>query len=275
MKIQTLGNKYGKLLVFGGVYSNLQALQALKQMAEAMRIPAENVICTGDVVAYCAQPEECVQLVRQWGVSCISGNVEQQLAAGEANCACDFIEGGRCDSFSKEWYPYTQENLSEVSLEWMRQLPEFLTFQYAGKKVFVLHGAYDYTSEFIFESTDWALKQKNFEQTGAEVILAGHCGLPFSQQKNGQYWLNSGVLGMPANDGTTRVWYMLLDDANGVLHYEHRALDYDFETASRLMAKKQLTPAYAKTLLTGIWDNMEILPAAEAAMQGEGIKVSS
>ncbi|MCG8328314.1 MAG: metallophosphoesterase family protein [Chitinophagales bacterium] len=269
-----LGHLKGPILVFGGVYSNLQALEALRQIAEELNIPPANIICTGDVVAYCAQPEESVRSIREWNIHCIAGNVELQIASGASDCACDFVKGGRCDSFSKEWYPYTQQNLSTHSIEWMKQLPEFLSFHYAEKKALVLHGAHDYTSEFIFESTAWSIKHKNFKKTQADIILAGHCGLPFSQEQEGKYWLNAGVIGMPANDGTPRVWYMILNDKDENFQFEHRALDYNYQQASELMLKQQLTPAYAKTLYTGIWDNCEILPPSEEKRQGEALNFS-
>jgi hypothetical protein len=52
------------VLVFGGPYSNLRALQALRQRADELGIPASHAICTSDVVAYCAEPEETVQVIR-------------------------------------------------------------------------------------------------------------------------------------------------------------------------------------------------------------------
>jgi hypothetical protein len=44
----------GPLLVFGGPYSNLEATAAI--LAEACRraIPSGNILCTGDLAAYCA-----------------------------------------------------------------------------------------------------------------------------------------------------------------------------------------------------------------------------
>ena len=72
----------GDILLFGGVYSNLQALEKLKRIAEQNNIPAENCICTGDIVGYCAQPEETVQLFKLWGARSIAGNVEIQLKNG-------------------------------------------------------------------------------------------------------------------------------------------------------------------------------------------------
>ncbi|MCB0642974.1 MAG: metallophosphoesterase family protein, partial [Phaeodactylibacter sp.] len=203
---------------------------------------------------------------------CIAGNVELQLAAGESDCACDFVSGGRCDTFSKEWYPYAQQTLSEDALAWMHRLPEFIRFQYAGKSFFVLHGSYQHTSEFIFRSTDWALKARNFEATQAEVILAGHCGLPFSEEQEGRHWLNAGVIGMPANDGTPRVWYLLLEEGEAGWTYTHRELHYDYQQARQGMIDHALPPTYAETLRTGIWDNCEILPPAETALQGQAIE---
>ena len=86
-----LGKINGPLLVFGGVYSNFQALEALLIMAEIHQIPSSNLICTGDVVAYCAQPEESVQKMNDLGIKSIAGNVELQLRDGLADCACDFV----------------------------------------------------------------------------------------------------------------------------------------------------------------------------------------
>ena len=40
------------VLVFGGPYSNLRALAALRQRADELGIPPSHSICTGDVVAY-------------------------------------------------------------------------------------------------------------------------------------------------------------------------------------------------------------------------------
>ena len=39
--VQNLGTRTGRLLVFGGPYSNVQALETLKSIAEQLRIPAQ------------------------------------------------------------------------------------------------------------------------------------------------------------------------------------------------------------------------------------------
>lgn len=266
-----IGSKKGDLLIFGGAYSNLQALEKMKQIAEGQSIPAENVICTGDVVGYCAQPEEVVQLVRDWGIHSIAGNVEIQLREGEEDCGCDFREGSRCDTFSKEWYPFAKTQLSNDSIEWVKELPDFITLEYGDMKGGVVHGSFFETSGYIFKSTEWSVKKKNVKALSADFVLAGHCGLPFSDVNESKYWLNPGVIGMPANDGTTRVWYMILRMVDGELGVEHHSFEYDYTTASKLMKEKDLPKEYALTLKTGIWDNTEILPEEETEGMGKRI----
>lgn len=271
IRVEDLGVLNGRILVFGGVYSNLQALETLIKIAEELNIPPSNIICTGDIVGYCAQPEECVQRIRHWGIHNIAGNVEIQLRNREDDCGCNFNEGSTCDTLSRKWYPFAQSQLSEDSLEWMMQLPHHLQFKYGSKRVYVLHGSYVNPSEFVFRSTPWDKKRAQFQETHADIILAGHCGLPFYQEAGEQLWLNAGVVGMPANDGTSRVWYAILDIQENGFVFQHRSFEYDHESAAKLMEQHKLPREYSKTLGTGIWDNCDILPEEETAKQGKRI----
>lgn len=268
-----LGKLEGPVLVFGGPYSNLQALEAVQAVARSLGIPSHNIICTGDVVGYCAQPAECIALIQDWGIHTIAGNVERSLRAGADDCGCDFNEGGRCDLFSRTWYAYAKAQIDNAEQAWMAALPDFLRFGYAGKSCVVLHGSAFGVADYIFRSTPWEEKQKTLEATRADLVIAGHSGLPFVQEVEACTWLNAGAIGMPANDGDTRVWYALLTDEDssaGPRASLHR-LAYDYTAAALHMRRAGLPAAYAKTLETGIWDNCEILPTMEAAQQGRPI----
>jgi len=270
--LKSLGDIHGPILVFGGVYSNLQALEALYGEAENRNIPASNIICTGDIVAYCAQPLECINFIKQWGIHSIAGNVEINLYQGDDDCGCNFSEGSRCDTFSRQWFPFLKDQITDKEIRWMASLPQFLEFNYCEKRFFVLHGSYDNTSEFIFRSSPWEIKKRSFQAAKADVILAGHCGLPFYQQKDENLWLNAGVIGMPANDGTPRVWYALLTDEDKDLNFQIIPLNYDYGQAAFLMENLPLPQAYRNTLSSGIWDNSEILPKKEVDDQGVEIR---
>lgn len=267
-EIKDLGTLEGKVLVFGGVYSNLQALEALILVAKEEQIASENCLCTGDILGYCAQPEEVVKTFRSWGAKSIIGNVEEQLKENAIDCGCDFKKGSRCDSFSKLWYPYTQRQLSEASIEYLKTLPNYITFSYKNKKIAMIHGGTHNISEFIFRSTSWKQKEVEFNKMGVDMILAGHCGLPFVDRKKDKIWINSGVIGMPANDATPRVWYTILDIAKEHIKITTKSLTYNYQLASDLMNTIGLPKSYATTLKTGLWNNMEILPIEEKKEQG-------
>jgi len=266
--LKNIGKLKDTVLLFGGVYSNFQSLETMKEIAKDLKIPKHNIICTGDIVGYCADPEECVTSIKEWGIHTIAGNVEIQLREGLNDCGCDFNVDSRCDIFARQWYPYAQRKVSKSSVEWLQTIPEFIEFDFYGKKCVVVHGSYFNTSEFVFRSTSWEQKSPNFEKTDSDVIIAGHCGLPFHDVQNEKYWLNPGVIGMPANDGTTRVWYMLLKFENNEFTFEHHSFEYDHEETFARMLETELPISYAKTLTSGLWDNNDILPEEETAEQG-------
>ncbi len=272
-KVEDLGNIEKRLLLFGGVYSNLQALERLMDIALKEGVSPENCICTGDIIGYCAQPEETVQLFKKWGAKCIAGNVEIQLCNGSTDCGCDFTKGSRCDSFSEQWYPFAQSKISKNSLTYLHSFPDHIQFNFAGKRITVIHGSYFNVSEFIFKSTPWEVKAPNFSETNSDILIAGHSGLPFQEKNNSLWWINPGVIGMPANDGQPQVWYALLENNDNDLNCTFKSFFYDHKHTNQLMLREQLPKEYATTIVTGLWDNMEILPEQEKKLQGKKIRL--
>ncbi len=259
---------HNKLLLFGGIYSNLHALLALKSWAEQHNFTPDQIICTGDIGGYCAHPKAVYDTLERWNVHCIAGNVEIQLRNEEGDCGCDFDEDSRCDLFSRQWYPYVQEQVSTSNLDWMKKLPEHLALQTPMGTFHVVHGSYFNTSEFVFKSTPWEKKAKNLDALQSDGIIAGHCGLPFYDVQGDRFWINPGVIGMPANDGNNTVWFATLDFSQREMTVQYHTLAYDYLAAQQDMRTAKLPEAYAKTLSSGIWDNCDILPEEETAEQG-------
>ena len=242
--IKDLGTLTGPLLLFGGAYSNLQALEALRADAEHLGIPPANVICTGDTPGYCADPAASLDLVERWGIHAIAGNVETNLVEGGDDCGCGFGDGSRCDMFAKLWYTFAAANVTPENLAYMAELPDILLFNYAGRRVAVLHGSPSNQSEFVWASTDPERKADYLKDLDADVIIGGHSGLPFTDYLDGQQsiWLNPGVIGMPANDATPRTWYATLNDTDGILKITYHPLHYNHTAAkARMLDRPSLT----------------------------------
>jgi predicted phosphodiesterase/uncharacterized Fe-S cluster-containing radical SAM superfamily protein len=263
----------GPVLVFGGPYSNLEATRAVLAEAQRLGIAPEHVICTGDVVAYGADAKACVDVIRQAGIHVVMGNCEEALGSGAGDCGCGFAPGSLCDLASAAWFAHADRRLGIAERTWMRSLPRQLRIGIGGFSLAVIHGSASTINRFVFASTPERIKVLDLDATGVDGIIAGHCGLPFSQVIDGRLWHNPGVVGMPANDGTPRVWYSLLEPRSeqGALVIRHLALAYDHDTAALKMQEAGLPDGYAEALSTGLWPSCDVLPARELALRGTSL----
>ena len=262
----------GPLLVFGGPYSNLQATRAILEEAARRGIPAGRVICTGDVVAYGADASACCDLIMASGIWVIAGNCEENLAAGALDCGCGFEEGTACDLLSRAWYAHANRQVTGVHRAWMSGLPQRLMVRLPdGRRLAVLHGGASDISRFIFASTPQADLAAEIAVTGCDGVIAGHCGIPFARQVGPGIWINAGAIGMPADDGTPRIWFALLTPGEAGLSVEILPLDYDHAAAAAAMRTAGLPEGYAAALGSGIWPSSDVLPPADRARRGQAL----
>ena len=269
--IQDLGDFNSATLIFGGPFSNLEATEAVFRAARCHRIGADRMICTGDIAAVCADPHATSSLIRESGIAVVMGNCEESFGVGAADCGCGFEDDSICDRLALQWFSYTQQRLDQSTTRWMSGLPRRLDFTMAGHRLAVIHGAVSSINGFVFESSAKELIVREVELADVDGVIGGHTGLPFTRMVEGHLWHNAGVIGLPANDGTPRVWYSLMIPEGNTIRIETRALHYDHATTAAKMRHEGLPEAYAGSLLTGLWPSMEYLPNAEAAAQGRSL----
>ena len=272
------------VLVFGGPCSNLQATEAVLAEARRLGIPPRRIVCTGDLAAYCGEPAATIELIRASGIHVVMGNCDEQLGAGAADCACGFIPGSACETLSAAWFAHADREVRADARAWLAALPRRIDLQYtsrsgaganadfAGIRLAVIHGGIASINEFIFASTDARIKTDQLTLGGADGIIGGHCGLPFTQTVNGRLWHNAGIVGVPANDGTPRAWFSLLIPRDGGLDIEHRALIYDHTAAAYAMQRADLPPDYRLTLTSGLWPSCDVLPYPEIVARGAALE---
>jgi predicted phosphodiesterase len=260
----------GPLLVFGGPYSNLQATQAILGEAARRGIPPQRVICTGDVVAYGADAAACCDLIMASGIWVIAGNCEENLAASALDCGCGFEEGTACDLLSRAWYAHANRQVTAAHRAWMAGLPYRLIIRLPdGRRLAVLHGGARDISRFIFASAEHKDLADEIVATGCDGVIAGHCGIPFAREVGPGVWINAGAIGMPADDGTPRIWFAVLTPDKTGISVEILPLEYDHAAAAAAMRKAGLPEGYAAALGSGIWPSCDVLPPAERARRGQ------
>jgi acyl dehydratase len=76
--------------------------------------------------------------------------------------------------------------------------------------------------------------------------------------------VNVGVIGRPANDGKTNVWYAVLEERTTGLSVDLVPLHYDHSALAAEMRQEELPEEFVQTILSGWWTTcLEILPARE------------
>jgi predicted phosphodiesterase len=277
---------YSRVAVFGGIYNNHFALAAA--VADARRRGCEKMFCLGDLGAFGPHPDKVFPLLIDNGVEVMQGNYDNSIGNNLADCQCGYTDPAD-NYYARLSYQYTYRKTAEQWRPWLAGLPREmrldlsvvggpssvetstspLTTDHEPRTLRVLccHGSPRKMNEFLWESTTPThLLEKFADDYHADVIVATHTGLPWTRRlSGGRLFVNCGVLGRPANDGTTRVGYAILDADNPEVA-TYVPLDYDHDALAAEMRAEDLPAPFVETVLTGWWTTcLEILPAKERA----------
>lgn len=256
---------YGRIAVFGGIYNNHFALAAL--LDDATRRGAEALYCLGDLGGFGPSPEKVRPLLSEGGVLTLQGNYEESLASGREDCNCGYTDP-RDNHFAEVSYRYTERHCSPEFKAWMGALPRRRRVRVGDRGLLLVHGSPRRINEFLFASTaPVPFLEVLLDQNGCAGLLCTHTGLHWHRHlPSGRDLVNVGVIGRPANDGRTCVWYAMLESEGGALRVEHLPLVYDHQGLADEMRQEELPDEFVETVLSGWWTTcLEILPARERA----------
>ncbi len=261
MRVIEEETNYETIAVFGGVYNNALALEAVIEDAKSRG--AEALYCLGDLGGFGPHPDAVWPLLVEHGVWCIAGNYDISIREDRPDCGCGYADE-RDNLYAQMAYDYTRENTSDEFKEWMNTFPDHILLKMGEKTVRMVHGSPLAVNEFLWESTpDEALKVR-LEASGTDLLLCTHTGLHWEREIDGRRLVNVGAIGRPANDGRTEVWYAILRESEGGVETEFVPVAYDHETLARQMREENLPESFVETILTGWWTScLEVLPPYE------------
>ena len=173
--------------------------------------------------------------------------------------------GSACDLLSVAWYAHADRLLDNEARAWMRTLPRRIDLVAGSRRLAVIHGSPTSINQFVFASAPDAAFRELIERSGCDGVIGGHCGIPFTRCVDGRLWHNPGAIGVPANDGTPRVWFSILRPKGDGIELTHHPLQYDHQAAAAAMRQAGLPAGYADAMQTGLWPSTDVLPPAERA----------
>ncbi len=251
------------------IHSNLAALQSTLHAIEAQG-PLDGLLCMGDIVGYGPQPNEVIQLLRQYPLFSIIGN--HDLAVLDKLPLADF---NRDAIDANVW---TRYQLDFENIEWLEKLEPMVKFD---ERVTLAHGS---PSEPIWEylTTPFAAA-RNFLAFETQICFVGHTHLPrFFRLKEdeklrmfgdgemlesfkaemrvpepGEVYelgqsrviINPGSVGQP-RDGDKRAAFAIYDDDEMTVAFGRAP--YDINVTQQLMREAQLPARLAMRLDYGL-----------------------
>ncbi len=251
-----------RIAAFGGPYSNPYALRAL--LDDARRRGCERIFCLGDLGGFGAEPDALWPLLVEGGVECIAGNYDIAIGRGDEDCGCGYRDA-RDNEYAQLIYDFTRARTSPEFAAWMRRLPADHRETIGGVDVHLVHGSPLFVNDFFWESRSDEEVRQRMDASGAQVVLCTHSGLPWRKRlADGRLAVNVGVIGRPANDGRTNVWYAVLDLDEGRAEAELVPLEYDWRAQAASMRAAGLPEPFVETIETGWWTTcLEIVPPLE------------
>jgi diadenosine tetraphosphatase ApaH/serine/threonine PP2A family protein phosphatase len=254
-----------RVALIGGIYSNYHALVAT--LADIDRRGVDRSFFLGDLGAFGPHPDRVPELLIERGIAGIQGNYEESLSTDASDCNCGYTDP-RDNYYAQMSYDYTAAKTSDAHKRWMGTLPKSLRLELGRYRVLLSHGSPRAINEFLWRSTSPdAFLNRMCDEHEADIIICTHSGLHWQKQiAPHRHVINAGVIGRPANDGRTNVWYTILTVRADAVDVEFVPIEYDHHTLAREMRAERLPDEFIQTIETGWWTTcLEVLPSKERA----------
>ena len=250
-------------MIISDIHSNLEGLLAV--LAEVERIGADHLLCCGDIIGYNADPNDCVDLVRENGIRCICGNHERGLKD------LDEERIPNMNPVAMEALYFTRDALPESRKDWLITLPEKLTIE---DSFYLFHGSPSDPDEYIFDAFEAAYAFKclayEYPVPANSVCFIGHTHVcaayayDMDKKRVSEMRINNGAL-LPIRAGLHYIFNVgscgqyrggvpiatLVVFDTEEMSIEFRFLEYDYHTSQKKIIETGLPPYLAQRLGIG------------------------
>lgn len=244
-----------RYLILSDIHANWHALHSVLEDASGAY---DHVVCCGDLVGYCADPNRVVDWARENVHSIVRGNHDKACAGLD-----DLEWFNPIARVSSEW---TTQNLTPVNLSYLRDIPKG---PLSVNGYSILHGSPADEDEYLIAAHEVAqvgqLLETNISFFGHTHIQGGfllirqgilripktppqHASQTLEFENDVRYLINPGSVGQP-RDGDPRAAYILYDSSERMLTY-HR-VPYDVEGAKSRIRDEKLPDVLANRLSAG------------------------
>ena len=238
-----------KYAIFGDIHANLEAFEAV--LADAEQQGCTDYVCTGDIVGYAADPNECLRIVRDMNCPVVKGNHDEEAILKTS------LEG--LNPLAKQAMEWTRAQLNEdegnflTNMKLVRQVADFTivhaTLDTPGSWTYVTN-KFDAMASFSYQFTQLCFYGHTHTP---RIYVRGDSIEPLEEMEvnlemGRKYFINVGSTGQP-RDGDWRASYAVYDAENQ--NVEIRRLDCNIRKAQDKIIDAGLPEMLAHRLSLG------------------------
>lgn len=242
--------RYG---IFSDIHSNYEALSEVIKIYEKEKI--DKFICAGDIIGYGAEPDRCIEKIKEINAVCVMGNHEYAI---KNPASAEFFNDAAY--LAIKWQ---SENINYLSRDFILKLP----FKINENIFTVVHGSAFEPENFhyVLSTEDYL---KNFRYFDTKILIIGHTHLPdvfyfdekrkiygqitgdkFSIENDIRYIINTGSVGQP-RDNDKRACFCIYDDESSIFYIKR--VEYDVKSAMKKILDAGLPEVLAYRLQQGV-----------------------
>lgn len=229
-----------KYAIISDIHGNLEALKAVQADLEKSNV--DRIICLGDIISKGAHGHECIEIVKTMCDASLRGNNDIRYTK-----SLDEIAGE--PDFDYDYFYWTQKQLTNDDIKFIRSLPMCCEFMLSGRLVRCFHASPNDCNKSIFNFDDYKEKFELFNPSEfttdktADVVVYGHTHHMGMEKMFGRLLVNAGSVGNSLNlitdpyynaintSAFTEAEYVILagedGEAVGDISVEFRTVKYD------------------------------------------------
>lgn len=234
------------IAVLSDIHGNMEALKAV--MIDLEKRQCDMILCAGDLVGYGPRPNEVIELIREFNIITVMGNYDEAVGFKLPACGCH-IDNPIQKNLTQNSLKWTIAHTEDHNREFLRSLPENLSIDAEGKKIYITHASPDSITEYIYVSDEERILQllNDIDET---IYVYGHTHVPFKQKYKDKLVINAGSVGRPKL-GDIRANYTLLQISEHIIDVIFPKVEYDVEKVAAEILASDLDPSFADFLLHG------------------------
>lgn len=238
-----------RFALFSDIHGNLEAFESV--LKDIDTIGVDEYLCLGDIVGYGANPEDCVQMVKDSGALTVVGNHD--------HAAIGRLDISLFNQYARDAVVWTSNHLSESSAEYLSKLSfvEHLT------DFVMVHGSLQAPEAFNYVQTVREA-QYTFRLMDKNICFCAHSHVPLAffdtdpmtysldemiyLESDVKTIVNIGSVGQPRDERPEASYAIFDSDKNEI---EIRRVEYDIGRAADKIKEAGLPEALSRRLWMG------------------------